>query len=119
MAGRRRPQLRRTPGHRAPAAERTGPPGRSHAAAPLAAALLLAGLWLGTYTVVAPLLIGLLLLSTAASFLSSRVNPFSLGFYLTTKPSWLAIGIVTGSGLLLFVVAYAYLVHGVAGWLPR
>lgn len=118
MVDRRRPARRPARARRA-SADRSGPPGRSHAAAPLAAAILLAGLWLGTYTILAPILLGLLLLSTAISFLSSRVNPFSLGFYLTTKPSWLAIAIVTGAGLVLLAAAYAYYVRGVAAFLPR
>jgi hypothetical protein len=98
-----------------PAAE---PARRSHAAAPLAVVVLLAGLLLGTVTVLIPALFGLFLLSSGVSFLSTRLNPFSIGFYLTKKPSWTAIGVIFLSGILLWLVAYAYFVHGIAPLIP-
>lgn len=91
---------------------------RSHAAAPLAVVVLLVGLILGTWSILVPLLLGLLLLSVGGTFLSSRLNPFSVGFYLTTKPSWSAIGVVVLSGVLLLAAAWAYWAHGLAGILP-
>lgn len=98
-----------------PAAE---PVRRSHAAAPLAVLVLLLGLLFGTVTVLVPALLGLLLFSSGLSFLSTRVNPFSIGYYLTTKPSWTAIGIIFLSGMLLWLVAYTYFVRGIAPLFP-
>ena len=76
------------------------------------------GLLFGTVTVLIPALLGLFLFSSGFSFLSTRVNPFSIGFYLDRKPSWTAIGIIFLSGLLLWIVAYAYLVRGIAPVIP-
>ena len=94
------------------------PKKRSHAAAPIAVGLLLVGLLLGTFTILIPVLLGLFLFWTALSFLGTRMNPFSIGFYLTTKPSWSAIGITFLSALLLWVAAYSYYVHGLGPVLP-
>jgi hypothetical protein len=99
----------------APVAE---PKRRSHAAAPVAVAILFAGLLLGTVTILLPALLGFFLFLAGLSFLSTRMNPFSIGFYLTTKPSWTAIGVIFLSALLLWVVAYAYLVHGIGPLVP-
>ena len=101
-----------------PAAEPPAPPRRSHAAAPVAAAILLVGLLLGAYTILIPVMLGVMLFLTGGSFLSARLNPFSLGFYLTTKPSWSAMGVVFLSSFLLFLSAYLYLVHGLAPVVP-
>ena len=92
---------------------------RSHAPAPVAVGILLVGLLVGTWTVVLPVLLGGFLMLSAFSFLSSRVNPLSIAYYLHTKPSWSAIGILFVSGVLLWVSAYAYYVHGIAAILPR
>jgi hypothetical protein len=100
------------------AAAAAEPVRRSHAAAPLAVFVLFLGLLLGTVTVLAPALLGLFLFSSGFSFLSTRVNPFSIGFYLTKKPSWTAIGVLFLSGLLLWVAAYAYFVHGIGPLVP-
>ncbi len=94
------------------------PARRSHAAAPLAVVVLFLGLMLGTVTVLVPALLGLFLFSSGFSFLSTRVNPFSIGFYLNKKPSWTAIGVIFLSGVLLWLVAYAYFVHGIAPLIP-
>jgi hypothetical protein len=91
---------------------------RSNAAAPLAVLVLFVGLLLGTETVLVPALLGVFLFSSGFSFLSTRVNPFSIGFYLTKKPSWTAIGIIFLSGMLLWLVAYTYFVRGIAPVLP-
>jgi hypothetical protein len=91
---------------------------RSNAAVPVAIAVVVLGLVLGTYSVVVPVLLGLLLLGAALSFLSTRLNPLSVGFYLPVKPSFAAIGVVALSGLVLFVAAWMYWVHGVASVLP-
>jgi hypothetical protein len=98
-----------------PAAE---PVRRSHAAAPFAVLLLFVGLLLGTVTVLVPALLGLFLFTSGLSFLSTRLNPFSIGFYLNKKPSWTAIGIIFLSGLLLWLVAYTYFVRGIAPLVP-
>lgn len=101
---------------------RTRPPEevarRSNAAMPLTVAFLLAGLLFGAYSIVVPALLGGVLLLTGLSFLSSRLNPFSIGFYLTTKPSWPAIGLVFVSALVLLVAAYGYYVSGIAPLIP-
>ena len=94
------------------------PKKRSHAAAPFAVALLLVGLLLGTFTFLMPVLLGFFLFWTGLSFLGTRMNPFSIGFYLTTKPSWSAIGVLFLSALLLWVAAYSYYVHHLGPLLP-
>lgn len=91
---------------------------RSHAAIPVAFALLAIGAILGRVTVLVPLLLGLLLLSAGGSFLATRVNPLSTGFYLTTKPSWSSVGVVFLTALVLFVVAYEYFVRGLGPVVP-
>lgn len=95
------------------------PPRRSNAAMPLTVAFLLVGLLIGAYTIVVPAILGGLLLLTGLSFLSTRLNPFSIGFYLTTKPSWPAIGLVFFSALVLLAAAYSYYASGIAPILPR
>ncbi|MCI4335595.1 MAG: hypothetical protein L3K17_00135 [Thermoplasmata archaeon] len=104
--------------HATPHPPETGPPRRSNAAAPIAGVVLLAGLILGAYTVVVPALLGLFLISSSLSFLSTRVNPLSIGFYLNTKPSWMAIGLLFLCGLTLLGAAYGYYVSGFAPIVP-
>jgi hypothetical protein len=94
------------------------PKRRSHAAAPVAVVVLFAGLLLGTVTVVLPVLLGGFLLLSGLSFLSTRLNPLSLGFYLRTKPSWTAIGVILLSSAMLFVAAYTYYLHGIGPLVP-
>lgn len=94
------------------------PARRSNAAAPVAGVLLLAGLILGAYTVVIPALLGFFLISSSLSFLSTRVNPLSIGFYLNTKPSWLTIGLLFLCGLVLIGAAYGYYTSGFAPIVP-
>jgi hypothetical protein len=91
---------RRSPAGDAPATEEERP--RSNAAIPVAVVLALVGLYLGRYTLVVPALVGLFLVVSGFSLLSTHVNPLSPTFYLTRKPSWPAIGVVflTGLGLL-------------------
>jgi hypothetical protein len=79
---------------------------RSHAAAYAALAVLLLGLVLSRYSFLFPGLLAVLLLGVGLSFLSTRLNPFSVGYYLNTKPSWTAIGLVFLSGVLLLALAY-------------
>ncbi len=43
-----------------------------------------------------------MLLVSSASLLSTRLNPLSATFYLTKKPSFLAIGVVFLGALILF-----------------
>ncbi|MCI4368653.1 MAG: hypothetical protein L3K09_03725, partial [Thermoplasmata archaeon] len=73
----------RRPAAAPPAGPATGAPQRSHVAAPFALAVLVVGVVLGRVTVILPALLGLGLLLTTGTFLSSRLNPFSVGFYLT------------------------------------
>ena len=91
---------------------------RSHAAIPVAVILLLFGIVLGHITILIPGLLGLFMVYTSLSFLSSRLNPFSIGFYLTVKPSWTAIAVLFLLGLLLLYVAYSYYLTGYASVLP-
>ena len=100
--------------YRPPARRPTPPPvrRRSHAAIGLALAVFFAGLVLGLYSILIPALLGVGLLYVAFSFLSSRLNPFSLSFYLTTKPSWLSIGTLAFVGLVLVGVAWGYYANG-------
>lgn len=79
---------------------------RSNAAIPVVVVLLILGLYLGQYTLWVPAVLGLVLLYVGFTFLSARVNPLSAHFYLTRKPSWLAVGVVFLGGLLLFWDAY-------------
>ena len=91
------PELRRA---------RSGAHDRSHLVGVLAFALLLVGLVFASTSVLIPALLGVLLLSSTATFLSMRLNPFSVGYYAGTKPSWTAIAMVLLCGLLLLSAAY-------------
>ena len=85
---------------------------RSHAAIPVAIVLVVVALYLARYTVVFPVLFGIVLFLSGLSFLSTRLNPLSPHFYLTRKPSWSAIGVVFLSSFLLFYATYAmWLAH--------
>jgi hypothetical protein len=79
---------------------------RSNAAIPVAVVLVAVGLYLSSYTLLVTALIGVLLLAAAGSLLSTRLNPLSPTFYLTRKPSFLAIGTVFLGALVLFGAAY-------------
>jgi hypothetical protein len=83
------------------------PPRRSHAAIPVAVVLIGVGLYLGRFSILLPALFGVILLWAAGSFLSTRLNPLSPHFYLTTKPSWSAIGVLFLGSLGLLWAAYA------------
>ncbi|MCI4338547.1 MAG: hypothetical protein L3J72_04525 [Thermoplasmata archaeon] len=82
-------------------------PARSHAAAYASVAVLLLGVWLSSYSFLFPALLAVLLVGVGLSFLSTRVNPFSVGYYLNTKPSWTAIAAVFLTALFLASLAYA------------
>jgi hypothetical protein len=93
---------------------------RSHAAIPVAVVVVGVGLYFATYSIVIPALLGLLLFVSGTSFLSSRLNPLSTHFYLTRKPSWLAIGVVFLGALVLFAEAYElWLAGGASRLLPH
>jgi len=89
---------------------------RSNAAIPVAVAVVLVGLYLGRFSLLLPGLLGVVLLVSTGSFLSTRLNPLSPHFYLTRKPSWTAVGVVFLGALILFAYAYSLWVHG--GGLP-
>lgn len=96
-------------GRSLPPTRNRGPPPearRSNAAIPVAIVLVGIGLYLSSYTIVLTAVIGLLLLGSAGSLLSTRLNPLSATFYLTRKPSFLAIGIVFLGALVLFGATY-------------
>jgi hypothetical protein len=97
-------ERRRLPAARAPAEAR--PAERSHAAIPVAVVVVGLGLYFATYSLLVPALLGLVLMTSGLSLLSSRLNPLSPHFYLTKKPSWAAIGVVLLAGLALVVQAY-------------
>lgn len=102
------------PTERRPSREKS----RSHAAAPVALAVVIVGLVLGKYTIFAPLLLGLLLLVSGFSLTSSRLNPLSPHFYSTRKASWAAVGAVWLGALVLLAETY-YLWKAHAGpWWP-
>jgi hypothetical protein len=103
------------PPNRAAEVQRT----RSNAAIPVALVLVVLGLYLSRYTVLLTALFGLVLFFSGTSFLSTRLNPLSPHFYLTRKPSWLAIGVVFLSGLGLLAGAYWLFVHGLAPIFPH
>jgi len=91
------------------------PPERSHAAIPVAIVVVALGLYLDLYSLLVPAVLGLVLLLSALSFLSSRVNPLSVHFYLTRKPSWAAVGVVLLGALALFAEAYELWLRGGVG----
>lgn len=84
---------------------------RSNAAIPVVVVLVLVGLVLGRYTFFVPAALGVVLLLSGGSFLSTRINPLSPHFYLTRKPSWPAVGTVFLGALLLLAYAYSLFVH--------
>lgn len=92
--------------------------GRSQLVGVLAFVLLVAGLVLAPFTVLVPALFGLALLWSSTGLLSMRLNPFSPGFYIPTKPSWIAIGLVLICGILLVSDAWQLLRSGAAPLLP-
>ena len=96
-----RSRSRRTARHHLPAEAV-----RSNAAIPVAVVLVVLGLYLGTYTVLATGAMGLVLLVSAGSLLSTRINPLSPMFYLTRKPSFAAIGVVFLGAAILLAGAY-------------
>jgi lysylphosphatidylglycerol synthetase-like protein (DUF2156 family) len=92
---------------------------RSHAAIPVALVLLVLGLYLSQFTVLLTALLGVVLFLSGLSFLSTRLNPLSPHFYLTKKPSWLAVGVVFLTALALLYAAFEFYVHGLAPVFPR
>ena len=91
---------------------------RSHAAVPVAVAVVLVGLYLARYSFLAPGFFGVVLLVSGLSFLSSRLNPLSPHFYLTRKPSWLAVGVVFLGAVILLYYAYLLVVQQAGLSLP-
>jgi hypothetical protein len=92
---------------------------RSNAAIPVVVVLVVVGLYFGQYSFLVPASLGLVLLFSAGSFLSTRLNPLSAHFYLPRKPSWLAIGVVFLGALGLCWYAYTLLVRQVGGAVPH
>ena len=92
---------------------------RSHAAIPVALVFVALGLYLSQYTVLITAFLGVVLFFSGLSFLSTRLNPLSPHFYLTRKPSWLAIGVLFLSSLALVGGAFELYVHGLAPIVPR
>jgi hypothetical protein len=92
---------------------------RSNAAIPVAIVLVILGLYLSQYTLLLTGLFGVILFFSGTSFVSTRINPLSPHFYLTRKPSWLAITVVFLGSFALVGAAYYLLVHGLAPVFPR
>jgi hypothetical protein len=92
---------------------------RSNAAIPVVVVLVILGLYLGQYSFLVPASLGLVLLFSGGSFLSTRLNPLSPHFYLPRKPSWLAIGVVFLGALGLGWYAYTLIVRHVGGVVPH
>ncbi len=92
---------------------------RSHAAIPVAIVVAGIGFYLSRYTLLAPAVLGIVLLVSGGSLLSSRLNPLSPHFYLTRKPSWSAIGVVFLGALGLLAEAYVLYSSRIAPFLPR
>ena len=117
-----RPRYRRTtssdpPDSPAPVAEPAQR--RSHVAVVPAVILLAVGWYLAHFSILFPAVLGFLLLSGALGLLGSRVNPLSSAFYLTTKPSWTAIGTVFLTGSVLLWMTYEYYIHSWGPLIPR
>ena len=113
----RRPESAPAPGPVPPVAEPVH--GRSHIAILPALLLLGVGWYLARYSIIFPAVIGFFLLSGALGLLGSRLNPLSTAFYLTTKPSWTAIGAVFLTGGILLWMTYEYYLHAWGPFLPR
>ncbi len=92
---------------------------RSNAAIPVAVVVILAGLFLAPYTLLAPAILGVVLFLAGLSFLSTRLNPLSPHFYLTRKPSWAAIGVLFLGGLALLGEAYSLWAASAGPLLPK
>ena len=92
---------------------------RSHVAIVPAVILLAIGWYLARYSIIFPAVIGFFLLSGALGLLGSRLNPLSTAFYLTTKPSWPAIGTVFLAGAALLWMTYEYYIHAWGPLLPH
>lgn len=88
---------------------------RSNAAIPVVAVVVAVGLYFGQYSLFVPGILALVLLYAGGSFLSSRLNPLSSHFYLTKKPSWLAIGVVFLGTLVLVWDTYLLLERELGG----
>ena len=95
------------------------PPRRSNAAIPVAIVVVGVGLYLARYTILLPILLGVVLLYAGAAFLSTRLNPLSPHYYLTNKPSWSAIGVVFLGSLALLWASYAMYLDRWAPLVPR
>jgi hypothetical protein len=92
---------------------------RSHLAVVPAIILLAVGWYLARYSIIFPAVIGFFLLSGALGLLGSRLNPLSTAFYLTTKPSWTAIGTAFLAGAVLLWMTYEYYIHSWGPLIPR
>lgn len=95
------------------------PSRRSNAAIPVALVVVGVGLYLSRYTLLLPALFGLFLLWAGGSFLSTRLNPLSPHFYLSTKPSWTAVLVVFLGSFALIGTAYVLYLDHFAPLLPR
>ncbi len=84
----------------------------SNAAIPVVVVVVLLGVYLGTYSLFVPALLALVLFASGFSFLSSRLNPLAITYYLNIKPSWAAIGVVFLGALGLAGVTYLFYLRG-------
>jgi hypothetical protein len=84
----------------------------SHAAIPVVVVVVAVGIYLATYSILVPALLALALFASGFSFLSSRLNPLAITFYLNTKPSWTSIGVVFLGALGLAATTYFFYLQG-------
>lgn len=92
---------------------------RSHVAIVPALLLLGVGWYLARFSILFPAILAFFLLSGALGLLGSRLNPLSTSFYLTTKPSWSAIGTVFLAGGALLWMTYEYYLHSWGPIIPH
>jgi hypothetical protein len=92
---------------------------QSNAAIPVVIVIVAIGVYLASYSLLVPGLLALALFASGFSFLSSRLNPLGISYYLNTKPSWGAIGVVFLGALGLAWATYLFYLRGWGPILPH
>jgi hypothetical protein len=91
----------------------------SNAAIPVVIVVVAIGIYLASYSLLVPALLALALFASGFSFLSSRLNPLAISYYLNTKPTWGAVGVVFLGALGLAWATYLYYLRGWGHILPN
>jgi hypothetical protein len=91
----------------------------SNAAIPVVIVVVAIGVYLASYSLLVPALLALALFASGFSFLSARLNPLAISYYLNTKPSWGAVGVVFLGALGLAWATYLYYLRGWGHILPN